>query len=57
MFRKFRTVSMFLLLLGSSTGVMYAANPDARGGMLHNKAVFVKVRSMMPVVLSSVPLW
>lgn len=32
MFRKFRTVSMFLLLLGSSTGVMYAANPDARGG-------------------------
>ena len=31
MFRQFRTVSMMLLLLGGSTGAVYAANPDVAG--------------------------
>ncbi len=43
MFRQFRTVSMMLLLLGGSTGAVYAANPDVAGCMTRDRAVFVKV--------------
>lgn len=56
MFKQFRTVSMFLLLLGGFTGVVCAASPDV-AGVYATQQSGVKVQSTMLLGLLSVPLW